>query len=221
MTEHTNNQCKFARDKWYCETLYSLYVSREWWERRHQQWKFEWVYREHDTRKKDGRHVVSFPRTFGKRPLEMNEQHSRKRLHYVNRKLAKNPEPKRENNCMINEQWNQEVMKVAPEYIAPGIALSFCYMWHKPVVRHNATTTKVRSEKGRVDRCKAQLVAQGYSERNWLQTIFCFVLGIYIDDIIMVFNGIEIPKAEKQCSKRWAVTVCNQLDCHSLFHYFL
>ncbi|CAB4011187.1 Hypothetical predicted protein [Paramuricea clavata] len=77
----------------------------------------------------------------GKRPLDTNEQQSRTRLQNVDRKLDKTPELKREYNNIISEQLSQGGVEVAPD---TSTGDRVYYMPHKPVVRQNATTTKVR-----------------------------------------------------------------------------
>ncbi len=58
----------------------------------------------------------------------------------MNRELDKTPELKREYDNIINEQLTEGVVEVAPE-TPTGDRV---YYTHKPVVRQNATTTKVR-----------------------------------------------------------------------------
>jgi hypothetical protein len=93
---------------------------------------------ENITRKQDGRYEVSFPWISGKRPSGTNEQQSRKRLQNVDRKLDKTPELKREYNKIINEQLSRGVVEVAPDTPTGD------WVYYRPVVRQNATTTKVR-----------------------------------------------------------------------------
>ena len=59
----------------------------------------------------------------------------------MNRKLDKTPELKQEYDDIVNQQLSAGVVENAPE-IPTGDRVY--YMPHKPVVRQNATTTKVR-----------------------------------------------------------------------------
>ena len=138
--DYTDDQCMFTRETSDCERLYSLDVLGVE-DRGDTNSEILNEFTENITRKEDGRYGVSFPWISGKRPSDTNEQQSRKRLQNVDRKLDKTPELKREYNNIINEQLSQGVVEVAPD--TPTGDRVF-YMPHKPVVRQNATTTKVR-----------------------------------------------------------------------------
>lgn len=98
-------------------------------------------FKENISRKENGRYEIGFPWIPGKKPLDTNEQQSRRRLYSVNRKLDKTPELKKEYDNIVKQQLSDGVVEEAPE--TPTGQRTY-YMPHKPVVRQNATTTKVR-----------------------------------------------------------------------------
>ena len=138
--DYTDDQCMFARENIECERLYSLDVLGVE-DRGDNNSEILNEFKENSTRKESGRYEIGFPWISGKKPLETNEQQSRKRLEYVNRKLDKTPELKQEYDNIINEQLNEGVVEEAPE---TPTGHRVYYMPHKPVVRQDAVTTKVR-----------------------------------------------------------------------------
>ena len=98
-------------------------------------------FKENVTRQEVGRYEVNFPWIPGRKPSDTNEVQSRKHLLNVNRKLIQNHELKEEYDNIIKEQLSKGIVEAAP--VKPTGDRVF-YMPHKPVVRQNAVTTKVR-----------------------------------------------------------------------------
>ena len=138
--DYSDDQCMFTRDTSDCEKLFSLDVLGVE-DRGDTNSEILNEFKENITRKDDGRYQITFPWISGRKPTDTNEQQSRKRLQYVNRKLDKTPELKQEYDDIVNQQLSAGVVENAPE-IPTGDRVY--YMPHKPVVRQKATTTKVR-----------------------------------------------------------------------------
>ena len=98
-------------------------------------------FRENITRQEDGRYQVSIPWIPGSKLTATNEQQSRTRLYNVNKKLAKDEKLKQEYEKIIDDQLTNGVIKRSPE--KPSGERVY-YMPHKPVVRKDVATTKVR-----------------------------------------------------------------------------
>ena len=92
-------------------------------------------------RKEDGRYEVNIPWIEGSQLTETNLHPSRKRLVNVERKLHKENELMKEYQAIIEEQLKSGVIEKAE---AVPLGKRVFYMPHKPVVRKEATTTKVR-----------------------------------------------------------------------------
>ena len=91
---------------------------------------------------RDGRYEVKIPWVPGSRITESNEAQSRSRLKSVERKLVRNPELKRAYQDIVEIQLKEGIIEKVPEQEADGERIF--YLPHKPVVREEATTTKVR-----------------------------------------------------------------------------
>ena len=137
---YSDDKCMFTRDTSDCEKLFSLDVLGVE-DRGDTNSEILNEFKENITRRDDGRYQITFPWISGRKPTDTNEQQSRKRLQYVNRKLDKTPELKQEYDDIVNQQLSAGVVENAPE-IPTGDRVY--YMPHKPVVRQKATTTKVR-----------------------------------------------------------------------------
>ena len=98
-------------------------------------------FKENVTRRDDGRYEVSVPWILGRKLYNTNEQPSRKRIANVERKLTENPELKEKYEEIVQEQLAEGIVEKALD--KPTGDRTF-YMPHKPVIRENATTTKVR-----------------------------------------------------------------------------
>lgn len=92
-------------------------------------------------RQEDGRYEVTVPWIPGSTLASTNEQASRKRLQHVNKKLIPNQKLKQEYEKIVMDQLRDGIIERVPE-LPSGEQILF--MPHKPVVRDNATTTKVR-----------------------------------------------------------------------------
>ena len=99
-------------------------------------------FRESVTRQEDGRYEVSIPWIPGARLYGTNEQPSRIRLANVNKKLSKDRSLlKVEYEKIVKDQLANGIVEKAPE--KPAGKRTY-YMPHKPVIRENATATKIR-----------------------------------------------------------------------------
>ncbi|XP_028411676.1 uncharacterized protein LOC114534432 [Dendronephthya gigantea] len=98
-------------------------------------------FRENITRQDDGRYKVSIPWIPGSKLTTTNEQQSRRRLSNVKKKFAKYENLKQEYEKIIEDQLASGVIEKAPD--EPSGERVY-YMPHKPVVRQDASTTKVR-----------------------------------------------------------------------------
>ena len=87
-------------------------------------------FQENITRKKDGRYEVAVPWIAEAELTNTNKLHSRRRLHNVSKKLKQ----------------NQQLLKdgIVERVTERSARKRVFYMPHKPVVKENASTTKVR-----------------------------------------------------------------------------
>ena len=98
-------------------------------------------FNENITQDINGRYEVKIPWIPGQEIKESNEAQSRSRLRNVERKLSRNPELREAYQNIIKEQIKEGVVEKIPD-IQTG-ERKF-YLPHKPVVREEASTTKVR-----------------------------------------------------------------------------
>ncbi len=99
------------------------------------------IFQENITRKKDGRYEVSVPWLLGAVLSSTNEEPSRKRLHNVNRTLKQNQQLKDEYEKIVREQLKDGIIEKTE---GKSTSERVFYMPHKPVIKENASTTKVR-----------------------------------------------------------------------------
>ena len=139
--DYSSDQCMFVRETNECEQLYSLDVLGV--EDRSEKDQMEVLtdFRESVTRQEDCRYEVSIPWIPGARLYGTNEQPSRIRLANVNKKLCKDRSLKVEYEKIVKDQLANGIVEKAPE--KPAGKRTY-YMPHKPVIRENATTTKIR-----------------------------------------------------------------------------
>ena len=139
--DYSSDQCMFVRETNECEQLYSLDVLGV--EDRSEKDQMEVLtdFRESVTRQEDGRYEVSIPWIPGARLYGTNEQPSRIRLANVNKKLSKDRSLKVEYEKIVKDQLANGIVEKAPE--KPAGKRTY-YMPHKPVIRENATTTKIK-----------------------------------------------------------------------------
>ena len=139
--DYSTAQCLFTREPTDYERLYSLDVLGV--EDRGENDQLD-VYREFQenvTRTDEGRYQVNVPWIPGSTLSNNNLEPSRKRLHNVSRKINQDKDLKKEYEQIIENQLKERIIERAPEQ-PTGDRLF--YMPHKPVVRQDATTTKVR-----------------------------------------------------------------------------
>ena len=98
-------------------------------------------FREKIVKRSDGQHKVGVPWVPGAELSNTNEMASRKRLENVQQKLRRNKDLKIEYKKIIHEQLEQGRVEKAPEQPTGPRVFT---MPHKPVVREETTTTKVR-----------------------------------------------------------------------------
>ena len=98
-------------------------------------------FQESITRKEDGRYEVAVPWIPGAVLSNTNEEPTRKRLHNVNRKLKQNQQLKDEYQKIVHEQLKDGVIEKTKE---SSTSERVFYMPHKPVIKENAFTIKVR-----------------------------------------------------------------------------
>ena len=94
---------------------------------------------ENVSRKQTGRYVVKIPWIEDSIPQQTNEAQSRVRLNSLFRRMS--PSVKESYEAIINEQLDMGITEEAPTQ--PTGSRTF-YMPHKPVIRDNATSTRVR-----------------------------------------------------------------------------
>ena len=136
-----DNQCMFTRETSDYERLYSLDVLGVEDRGENDQLDVMREFHENISRKDDGRYEVNVPWVPGANLNKTNEVQSRKRLQNLERKLEKNESLKKGYEKIIDDQLKMEIIEKVPEK-ATGDRLY--YMPHKPVVREDATTTKIR-----------------------------------------------------------------------------
>ena len=139
--DYSSDACMFTREVYDYEQLYSLDVLGVEDRGENDQMQVLAEFRENITRQEDGRYQVSIPWIPASKLTTTNEQPSRRRLFNVNEKLAKDENLKQEYEKIINDQLASGVIEKAPD--EPSGERVY-YMPHKPVVRQDASTTKVR-----------------------------------------------------------------------------
>ena len=96
---------------------------------------------ENISRMADGRYEVNVPWIPGQKLAERNETQSRQRLQRVEKKLEQNMKLKEEYEKIVATQKESGIIEKVPD--SPTGNHVF-YMPHKPVIREDAATTKVR-----------------------------------------------------------------------------
>ena len=139
--EYANNKCMYIKETCDYEKLYSLDVLGVEDRGENDQLQIYNDFKETITRNDDGRYEVNVPWVPGSVLSNTKEQPSRKRLIGVERKQSPNITLKKEYEKIVQDQLEEGIVEIAPE--KPTGDRMF-YMPHKPVVRENAATTKVR-----------------------------------------------------------------------------
>ena len=148
----------------------------------------------------------------GRKPTDTNEQQStRKRLHYECRKLDESPKLKGEYDDIVNKQFSACVVEEAHRNPSGD---RVCYMPHKPIVRQNPITTKVRmafdasAKPNATHHLTASTIVCMYAGPA-LQPYICSILvltrllqNIGVADIPKAFLQVEV-REEDRCSFRF------------------
>ena len=134
-------RCMYLRESSDYEKLYSLDVlvveDRE----ENNQLDIHSEFKENVCRTSEGRYKVNVPWIPRSKLTETNEDQSRKRLFGVEKKVRHHEEVQREYTEIVKDQFEQGMIEKVP--YQPTDEHLF-YLPHKPVVRQNALTTKVR-----------------------------------------------------------------------------
>ena len=136
--KYTSDACMFTREVNDYEQLYKLDVLRVEDHGENDQLQVLTDFGESIMRQEDGRYQVSIPWIPGSKLTSTNEQHSRTRLHKVNRKLAKDESLEQEYKRVVENQLDSGIISEKPT------GERVYYMPYKPIVRKDAATTKVR-----------------------------------------------------------------------------
>ena len=139
--DHITDQCMFVREMNDYERLYTLDVLGIEDRGENDQLDVLKEFKDDVMRQEDGRYEVRVPWIPGSTLASTNEQASRKRLQHVDKKFIPNQKLKQEYEKIVMDQLRDGIIERVPEL--PSGERIF-YMPHKPVVRDNATTTKVR-----------------------------------------------------------------------------
>ena len=139
--DYADSRCMFVRENSDYEQLYSLDVLGVEDRGEQDQSTVYAEFQENIVRQEDGRYEVSVPWIPGAVLSNTNEEPSRKRLNNVNRKLNRNQRLKEEYEKIVNEQLKDGIIEKTEE---KSLSERVFYMPHKPVVKENASTTKVR-----------------------------------------------------------------------------
>ena len=139
--DYADSRCMYVCDHNDYEQLYSLDVLGVEDRGEKDQSTIYAEFQESTTRKEDGRYEVAVPWIPGAVLSNTNEEPSRKRLHNVNRKLKQNQQLKDVYEKIVHEQLKDGVIEKTKE---SSTSERVFYMPHKPVIKENASTTKVR-----------------------------------------------------------------------------
>ena len=139
--DYADTKCMYVRECSDYEKLYSLDVLGVEDRGEQDQADVHAEFQENITRKADGRYQVGVPWIPGALLSNTNEEPSRRRLYGVERKLKQSEKLKCEYEKIVNDQLQEGIVEKVPKN--PTSDRVF-YMPHKPVIRKDATTTKVR-----------------------------------------------------------------------------
>ena len=139
--DRVTDGCLFTRETSDYERLYSLDVLGVEDRGESSQLDVHTEFVETISRKADGRYEVSVPWIPGRKLAETNETQSRQRLQRVQKKLEQNMKLKEEYEKIVATQNESGIIEKVPD--RPTGDRVF-YMPHKPVIREDAATTKVR-----------------------------------------------------------------------------
>ncbi|XP_048575296.1 uncharacterized protein LOC116604510 [Nematostella vectensis] len=139
--EYADGRCMFVRETNDYERLYALDVLGIEDRSETDQSDVYSEFRENISRTDDGRYEVSVPWVPGAKLENTNEEPSRKRLRNVERKLRNDVELREAYEKIVRDQLHEGIIETV---IDKSRGDRIFYMPHKPVVRANAQTTKVR-----------------------------------------------------------------------------
>ena len=140
--DRTSGTCMYVKDNKDFERLYNLDILGVEDRGENDLSDIHREFNENLVKSKDGRYEVKIPWVPGSRITESNEAQSRSRLKSVERKLGRNPDLKRAYQEIVETQLKEGIVEKVPEQEADGERVF--YLPHKPVVREEAATTKVR-----------------------------------------------------------------------------
>ena len=135
------NTCMFTRESSDYEKLYTLDILGVEDRGENDQLDVCKEFKENITRSEDGRHEVNVPWIPGQHLPSSNLEPSRKRLVNVCKKMERDEKLKKDYEEIIEKRLELEIIETAPE--EPTGERVYC-MPLKPVVRDEATSTKVR-----------------------------------------------------------------------------
>ena len=138
---YSSEQCMFTRETSDYEKLYSLDVLGVEDRGENDQLDVLRDFQETITKTREGRYEVGVPWVPGTVLSNNNLEPSRKRLDNVWKRISRDKDLKEEYEEIVVDQLNEGIVERAPEQ--PTGERLF-YMPHKPVVKQDATTTKVR-----------------------------------------------------------------------------
>ena len=139
--DRATDGCLYTREASDYERLYSLDVLGVEDRGESSQLDVHTEFNENISRNADGRYEVNVPWIPGRKLAETNEIQSRQRLQRVEKKLEQNMKLKEEYEKIVANQEETGVIDKVPDH--PTGTRVF-YMPHKPVIREDAATTKVR-----------------------------------------------------------------------------
>ena len=139
--DRATDGCLYIREASDYERLYSLDVLGVEDRGESSQLDVHAEFNENISRNADGRYEVNVPWIPGRKLAETNEIQSRQRLRRVEKKLEQNMKLKEEYEKIVANQEETGVIEKVPDH--PTGTRVF-YMPHKPVIREDAATTKVR-----------------------------------------------------------------------------
>ena len=139
--EYSDGRCMFTRETNDYERLYSLDVLGIEDRGETDQSDVYQEFRENITTRSDGRYEVSVPWIPGVELVKTNEEPSRKRLKNTERKLSYDTHLRDAYEQIVNDQLQEEIIEPAP---AQPTGPRVFYMPHKPIVREQASSSKVR-----------------------------------------------------------------------------
>ncbi len=135
------NECLFTTEVSDYERLYSLDILGIEDRKENDQSEVLSEFTENITRKADGRYEVNIPWVEGSELSETNLEQSKRKLSSVERKLIQDEELSRGYQEIVREQLESGIIEHIPDEPTGNRVF---YLPHKPVVRNDASTAKIR-----------------------------------------------------------------------------